>query len=131
MTTGEVELRVAALPEQLPIVRSVAATVAMRADFDLDAVADLKLAVDEACSALITLAHGGGDLRCRLAVVDDEFGFSVLVPADRAPSQATFGWRVLRTLADEVTAWVEATDGHRFAHIRLRRRKRAPDSLET
>lgn len=128
-TAGEVELRVAAVPEQLPVVRSVAGVVAMRADFDLDAIADLKLAVDEACSTLITLAESGEVMVCRLAAVeDDEFEFTVSVPSDREPSQETFGWRVLCALADEVTAWTEAPDGAQLAYIRLARRKHAPDT---
>ena len=59
-----VELRMAANPTQLSIVRAVAADIAMRQDFDLDAIEDLKLAVDEACSTLITLAAPDAVLSC-------------------------------------------------------------------
>jgi serine/threonine-protein kinase RsbW len=50
----EIELRIGAVLTNLPIIRSLAASIAMRADFDLDSIADLRLAVDEACSTLIT-----------------------------------------------------------------------------
>src|SRR2546423_3530913 len=41
---NSIELRLAARLEHLPIIRSVAANLAIRADFDLDSIADLKLA---------------------------------------------------------------------------------------
>src|SRR3712207_2793671 len=55
--TGErraerLELRVPTSPTQLPAVRAMAGDLAMRMDFDLDAVEDLRLAVDEACATL-------------------------------------------------------------------------------
>ena len=37
---------------QLPAVRAMAGDLAMRMDYDLDAVEDLRLAVDEACATL-------------------------------------------------------------------------------
>jgi serine/threonine-protein kinase RsbW len=49
----EIEVRVGADPAQLPVLRAVASVVAMRQDFDLDAISDLKMAVDEACSMLV------------------------------------------------------------------------------
>jgi len=45
---GDIELRVPGEARYLPIIRSLAASIALREDFDLDFVADLKLAVDEA-----------------------------------------------------------------------------------
>ena len=55
--TGErrserLELRVPASRTQLPAVRAMAGDLAMRMDFDLDAVEDLRLAVDEASATL-------------------------------------------------------------------------------
>ena len=43
---------------QLPAVRAMAGDLAMRMDFDLDAVEDLRLAVDEACATLASIALG-------------------------------------------------------------------------
>src|SRR5690349_311546 len=48
------------------IVRSVAVAVALRANFDLDEVDDLKLAVDEMCASLMARAAAGEALVCRL-----------------------------------------------------------------
>ena len=49
-----VQVKASAL--DLPPLRVVAADLAARAEFDLDTVADLRLAVDEAASELVTVA---------------------------------------------------------------------------
>ena len=46
-------MRIAASTEAAATVRTVAADLAARAEFTLDAVADLRLAVDEACAGLV------------------------------------------------------------------------------
>ena len=97
-----VEVRVHADPALIPSVRAVAADLAARADFDLDAVSDLRMAVDEACSALVPLALAGGQLRCGFTVLDGSVVAVARVPVERATTlrQDTFGWRVLTTLTD-------------------------------
>src|SRR6187399_2876666 len=72
---ADIELRLAADLVNLPIVRSVVATIATRADFDLDAIADLRLAVDEACSTLITRAVPGTVMSCRFTMSGDALCF--------------------------------------------------------
>src|SRR4051794_33253197 len=52
------ELRVPTTATQLPAVRAMAGDLAMRMDYDLDAVEDLRLAVDEACATLAQIAAG-------------------------------------------------------------------------
>ncbi len=52
------ELRVPITPTQLPAVRAMVGDLAMRMDYDLDAVEDLRLAVDEA-SAILSLVSTG------------------------------------------------------------------------
>ncbi|MFL6142914.1 MAG: ATP-binding protein [Labedaea sp.] len=124
-----IELRLAARLEHLPIIRSVAANLAIRADFDLDSIADLKLAVDEACSTLITRAAEEATLSCRFLVRPNEiqFGAIVLSTSDQEPSRESFGWRVLSTLTDHADTWVEdgvSPDGKGpVAHIELIKRK--------
>ncbi len=51
-----VELRVAARLENLAVLRTVVGAVGTFEDLDFDAVADLRLAVDEACTRLIRSA---------------------------------------------------------------------------
>ncbi|MBV8967257.1 MAG: anti-sigma factor, partial [Mycobacteriaceae bacterium] len=51
-----VEFRVPAQLESLAVVRALVAALGTLEDLDLDAVADLRLALDEACTALIRCA---------------------------------------------------------------------------
>jgi serine/threonine-protein kinase RsbW len=102
-TPTPVEVRVHADPALIPSVRAVAADLAARADFDLDAVSDLRMAVDEACSALVPLAREGGQLRCGFVVSDGRIDVICRVPVDEQAGlrKDTFGWRVLTTLTDD------------------------------
>lgn len=108
-----VEIRIAARAALIPTVRAVAADLAARADFDLDAIADLRMAVDEACAVLIDLATPDSTLTCVFTVLADGITAAVMVPAAGAPSSIptdTFGWRVLQTLADHVEARYDPAD---------------------
>ena len=51
------ELRVPITPMQLPAVRAMAGDLAIRMDYDLDSVEDLRLAVDEACATLAVVVE--------------------------------------------------------------------------
>jgi serine/threonine-protein kinase RsbW len=125
----EIELRIGAVLTNLPIIRSLASSIAMRADFDLDSIADLKLAVDEACSTLITQGAPDATLRCGFTVTRDEIRFVVTVAStsDKQPSTDSFGWRVLTTLTDHTASWVERdtqNGGERhLVHIELAKRR--------
>ncbi|WP_026423876.1 ATP-binding protein [Actinokineospora inagensis] len=122
----DVELRLRADLVNLPIVRGVAASVAMGADFTVDEISDLRLAVDEVCSQLIVLAAPAADLECRFTRTADgvEFHASTRSNDGRTPATDTFGWHVLRTLADEVTAGLG--EGVRPpVHITVRKRRAA------
>jgi serine/threonine-protein kinase RsbW len=102
---GVVEVRISAQPALIPTVRAVASDLAGRADFDLDAISDLRMAVDEACTTLIGLAPKDGMLSCRFEISLDRIEVTVSAKAEQADasvSTESFGWRVLETLADEV-----------------------------
>ena len=105
---ADVEVRIAAAPAHLSVVRAVAQDLAMRADFTLDAISDLKMAVDEACSELISRAVPDGDLVCRFTVEQEQIHFSAEAPTTSVvpPSRESFGWRVLTALTDAVNTWV-------------------------
>ncbi|GAB2752128.1 anti-sigma regulatory factor [Salinifilum aidingensis] len=123
-TTNLVEVRVAADPTQLPVLRAVVADLAMRADFDVDSVADLRLAVDEACSCLVRLANSDTQLHCRFRTWEDALSLSAEVASEDGfgPRKDTFSWRVLSALADSVSASVEAdtsTNGRYRVRIEL------------
>jgi serine/threonine-protein kinase RsbW len=108
-----VELRLPAMAEQIPLVRMLTHGVVSRADFGLDAIADAKMAVDEACAQLVQLAELGTQLHCRFVQAVD--GLHVVVStrsADaRPPSDRTFGWHVLTTLSRSVTAHCDVLPG--------------------
>lgn len=57
-----IELTIPVQPDLLVLVRLTAATVAARADFDMEEIDDLRLAVDELCLAVIA-GHSEGRLR--------------------------------------------------------------------
>ncbi|RKT86248.1 serine/threonine-protein kinase RsbW [Saccharopolyspora antimicrobica] len=120
-----VEVRIAAEPAQLAVMRAVVGDLAMRADYDIDSIADLRLAVDEACSSLIRLAAPASTLVCRFRSFGDALSVIAEVPSDDAfgPRKDTFSWRVLSALADVVSTSVEsdpaAADGSHLVRIEL------------
>ena len=123
--TSVVEVRIAAEPTQLAVMRAVVGDLAMRADYDVDSIADLRLAVDEACSSLIRLAAPDATLVCRFRTTDDELSMTAEVASHDAfgPRKDTFSWRVLSALADDVSTSVEsghaAGDGSNLVRIEL------------
>ncbi|WP_336083987.1 ATP-binding protein [Nocardia sp. SSK8] len=106
------EIRVAASLTQLPILRGLAETLVLLSDFTLDEVADVRLAVDEVCSTLIAIAAPDSHLTCEFVVGDSELRVRVdgIAATEGMPDQRSFGWHVLRTLSDEVTAEQQGYD---------------------
>ncbi|MGH3943383.1 MAG: ATP-binding protein [Pseudonocardiaceae bacterium] len=103
-TQRNVVVQVGANPEDLPTLRAVAADLATRADFDLDTVADLRLAVDEAASELVAVAAPGAALTCVFSLDSAQLEVTSSVPVRPGATlqRNSFGWRVLTTLVDEV-----------------------------
>ncbi len=101
-----IELRLSPRAETIATVRTVAAEVSGRADFDLDAVSDVRMAVDEACNQVARLAdpehlmrvefrtHGDGCLRVVISA-RTETGLDGI-------DTNGFGWHVLGALTDEL-----------------------------
>ena len=82
------ELRVPTSPTQLPAVRAMTGDLAMRMDFDLDAVEDLRLAVDEACAILAAIALRDVPLTVVFEATRDALRIDAWVPtatSSRAP----------------------------------------------
>jgi serine/threonine-protein kinase RsbW len=99
-----VELRVAAKLENLAVLRTLVAAVGTFEDLDFDAVADLRLAVDEACTRLIRSAVPDSTL---LVVVDPRNDVVVIHASATCKSQdvlapGSFSWHVLSSLTDDV-----------------------------
>ena len=102
-----VELRVAATLENLAILRTLVAAVGTFEDLDFDAVADLRLAVDEACTRLIRSAVPDSTLLLVIDPRDDAVVIDVSTtcksPDILAPG--SFSWHVLSSLTDEVSTF--------------------------
>src|ERR1700722_311055 len=101
---GAVELRVAAKLENLAVLRTLVGAVGTFEDLDFDAVADLRLAVDEVCTRLIRSATP--DATLAVAVDPREDGVIVGASAEYETSDVvapgSFSWHVLTSLADDV-----------------------------
>lgn len=114
-----VELRVAAELENLAVLRTLVAAVATFEDLDFDAVADLRLAVDEACTRLIRSAVPHSVL---LLVIDPREDAVVIDASTTCKSPdilapGSFSWHVLSSLTDEVKTFQdgrEPEDGQVF-----------------
>jgi serine/threonine-protein kinase RsbW len=100
------ELRVPTTPNQLPAVRAMAGDLAMRMDYDLDAVEDLRLAVDEACATLSAIVSGDRRLTVVFETTRQGLHIDAWVPTAEGTDvpRDGFGWAVLHTLVDKVEA---------------------------
>lgn len=98
------ELRVPTTPTQLPAVRAMAADLAMRMDYDLDSVEDLRLAVDEACAILAAIGSDDEPLNVVFETSRTGLHIDAWVPANDGTDvpRDGFGWAVLKTLVDSV-----------------------------
>lgn len=116
---GTVELRMDARPENLVLARLAVAGVAASAAVSEEDVADLKLAVTEACTNSIERGYPGGvegaEIVVRVAVDDamilvevQDWGIGFDADADSGPADemrdhAGVGLMLIRSLTDELT----------------------------
>ncbi len=105
------ELRVVARLENLALLRTMVGAVGTFSDLDVDTVADLRLAVDEACTRLIRSATPEAVL---VVVVDP--GEDVLVVEASTTcdtydvvTEGSFSWHVLSSLTHEMQTF---NNGH-------------------
>ena len=117
--TDTVELRMDARPENLVLARLALGGVAARTQLGEDVVADLKLAVTEACTNAIEHAYAGdpaaNEIVVRFALRDDLFAVEVQdwgigFDAEAQPAHeeelrdhAGVGLMLIRSLTDELT----------------------------
>jgi len=125
---GAVEFRVVARLENLAVLRTVVGAVGTFEDLDFDAVADLRLAVDEACTRLIRSAAAGATL---VVVVDPRDDVVVVEASTQCDTYdvvtpGSFSWHVLSSLTDDVQTFHNGhepdTDGQVFGIILTTRR---------
>lgn len=120
-TSGTVIATVPARAEHLHVIRAVIGSVAARHELTIDAIDDLRIAVDEACAQLI---RAGGET-ITVSIAADATGVEVVCRTDARVSawppeglDRTLAAQVLRGLTDEVT-WGRA-DGRPSVRIRKR-----------
>lgn len=126
-----VELRVAAKLENLAVLRTLVAAVGTFEDLDFDAVSDLRLAVDEACTRLIRSSVPDSTL---LLVVDPRDDAVVIDASTTCKSPdilapGSFSWHVLSSLTDEVSTFQDgqaAADAQVFGISMTTRRASSP-----
>jgi serine/threonine-protein kinase RsbW len=106
--TDNVELTFPVLADLVVLARLVVSTVAARADFDVEEIEDLKLAVDELC---VSMVHERADGRLALLFTRDGDVVEVSctyhpipggsVEERSVPSEASLSERILDALVDE------------------------------
>ena len=108
---ADVELRIPADSAYVSVLRSTAAGLASRLDFDLSDIEDLRVAVGEACALALPEADEGSNLTAEFYLSPTHLTVSVAVTgvAVQPPDHESFAWQVLDTLAQGATA--EVTDG--------------------
>jgi serine/threonine-protein kinase RsbW len=102
-----VEIRVPAQLENLAVVRTLVAAIGTFEDLDFDAVSDLRLAVDEACTRLIRSAVTNSTLVVGVHPTDQEVvvEVSTTCTSEDILTPGSFSWHVLSSLTDEVTTF--------------------------
>lgn len=95
-----------AAPGFLPVLRTATAGLATRLSFGLDAIEDLRLAVDEAAGLMMAAvddADSSATLHCRFDVTESELLISIgAAGIGTLPPRQSFDWRVLDALTGSV-----------------------------
>ncbi len=99
-----VELHVAARLENLAMLRTLVGAIGTFEDLDFDAVADLRLAVDEVCTRLIRSATPGRNAGRRGRPARRQLVVEASAACDThdVVAPGSFSWHVLTSLADDV-----------------------------
>lgn len=105
--SNEISVSVPAHPEHVRLLRLVASSVAAGADFHVDEIDDLCLAVDEAAAHVLSAAGASSTLTLRVLPVPG--GLRVTVGSDASPrawpppdADRGLAWVVLSALTSEV-----------------------------
>jgi serine/threonine-protein kinase RsbW len=102
---AEVRLTIPADGAYVAVPRAVVGNLAARNDFTVDAIDDLRIAVDEACALLLPQATGGV-VECVFTIDKPTMVVEVSadVPETWHPDTTGFGWTVLAALVESVVA---------------------------
>jgi serine/threonine-protein kinase RsbW len=107
-----VEFRVPAELESLAVVRALVTALGTLEDLDLDAVADLRLALDEACTALIRSSVPNTQLTIDVRPREQDLwvSASAFCVDDNVLRPGTFSWHVISSLTDDVDTFHDGAD---------------------
>ncbi len=107
-----VEIRVPARLESLAVIRTVVAAVGTLEDLDLDAVADLRLAIDEACTRLIKSSVPDSTLVVSVEPREHDLLVSAWTRCVETDilRPGTFSWHVISSLTDNVETFHNGID---------------------
>jgi serine/threonine-protein kinase RsbW len=105
-------VRVPADLEQLIMLRALTETVALIADFAIDEVTDIRLALDEVATSLILDAVPDSILDCEFSYDGKQMLVHVasVAAVQSAVGEGSFGWHIVRTLTDSIAAAQEPFD---------------------
>jgi serine/threonine-protein kinase RsbW len=114
-----VEFIVPARLESLVIIRTLVSALGTLEDLDLDAVADLRLALDEACTALIRSSAPNSRLTVTVRPREQDLWISVSVPCveDDVLRPGTFSWHVISSLTDDVETFRDGAEVDDHARV--------------
>ncbi|WP_280390340.1 anti-sigma factor [Nocardia brasiliensis] len=116
--TTTVAVTVPATPEQLTMLRALAETVLLIADFGLDEVTDIRLALDEIATVLLQDAVPGSTISCAFTYREGvlKAAIQAVGRSETEVGTGSFGWHIVQTLTDSVTAtrapFAAAVDGY-------------------
>jgi serine/threonine-protein kinase RsbW len=115
LSPAAVEVRVAARLENLAVLRTVVGALGTFSDLDFDAVADLRLAVDEACTRLIRSATPDATLVVSVDPREDVVVVEVSTTCDtrEVVIEGSFSWHVLSSLTDDLQTFHNGHDPSR------------------
>ncbi|WP_308163238.1 anti-sigma factor [Nocardia alni] len=107
-----VGVRVPAEFQQLTMLRALTETALLIAELTLDTVTDIRIAVDEIATTIIDSAVAGSTLECEFGFADSwtTVCITAVVAAREAIDERGFGWHVVRTITESLTANVGPFD---------------------
>ncbi|MFC9894306.1 ATP-binding protein [Nocardia sp. NPDC127579] len=103
--TTTIGVRVPAEIEQLTMLRALAETVTLIADFGIDEVTDIRLALDEIATALMLGAVPGSQIDATFTYQGGAISVEVsgVAADDTALDRGNFGWHIVQTLTDTLS----------------------------
>lgn len=113
-------VQIPADPDYLPILRAASANLGAKLGCTLSEIADLRLAVDEACGLLLRKSirrpgqAGANHIRARFTVDASVLRITLATEAAgfTSPDTDEFGWTILTALVDELSWRVDGSTIH-------------------